>query len=143
MGKRGPTVPPMPWHFWNKVAIGDGCWEWQANRVGGKYGQFIRDGIPRQAHRVAWEITFGPIPEGILVCHHCDNPPCCRPDHLFLGTNKDNSQDMVGKGRHKEQRKTSCPKGHPLDGRLTSGKRYCLTCNRENQRAFKAARRAG
>ena len=88
--------------FWSKVALGDGCWEWQgANRRGGR-GAFRMGGrgTPMvSAYRVAWELMHGPIPGGLFVCHHCDNPACVRPSHLFLGTAKDNAQDMVRKGR--------------------------------------------
>jgi hypothetical protein len=57
-----------------------------------------------RAHRVAWELTYGPIPAGLYVCHHCDNPPCCNPAHLFLATNAGNAQDMSRKGRAFAQR---------------------------------------
>jgi hypothetical protein len=90
--------------FWAKVQRGRGCWEWQAGRNYQGYGQFAIDrGGERwrteQAHRIAWELTYGPISEDTIICHHCDNPPCCRPDHLFDGTHADNAQDREAKGR--------------------------------------------
>lgn len=85
--------------FWAKATSGDGCWEWMGPRVGIGYGSFWANGKTVRAHRLAWELVNGPIPTGLSVLHRCDNPPCVRPDHLFIGTNADNSKDMVQKGR--------------------------------------------
>ena len=80
----------------------EGCWAWQGCKHPQGYGlirnmpQYL---APRLAHRVSWELHFGPIPDGMLVLHHCDNPACTNPQHLFLGSHQDNSDDMVAKGR--------------------------------------------
>ena|SRR3990167_5931190 len=84
--------------FWAKVEKTDGCWEWTGARSNG-YGQFSVNSKPAWAHRVAYELTYGAIPDGLLVCHHCDNGRCVRPDHFFLGSIKDNAVDMANKLR--------------------------------------------
>lgn len=86
--------------FWSKVDYGDTCWSWLGSVRGKGYGQFgIEANHIEDAHRVAYRLAYGPIPEGVLVCHKCDNPNCVRPDHLFLGSHRDNLLDASKKGR--------------------------------------------
>lgn len=75
------------------------CWEWTAGRWRRGYGQFKVQGHPVQAHRFAWHVEHGGPPTDLMVCHLCDNPPCCNPAHLVLGTRAANAFDMVRKGR--------------------------------------------
>lgn len=99
-------VPAKSWvysrelPFWSRVKKSDGCWEWMGNRGPRGYGTIKVAGKVYRTHRYAYALVNGPIPEGYFVCHRCDNPPCCRPDHLFLGTAKDNNHDMMRKGRY-------------------------------------------
>lgn len=88
--------------FWQKVVKTDYCWEWHGTLGTGGYGRFKRDGKSTglvYAHRYSYELHVGPIPNDLLVLHRCDNPPCTNPEHLFLGTDQDNMNDMVSKGR--------------------------------------------
>ena len=101
---RGPGIAPRDWtdgqRFWAKVVKTDGCWE----RVG-PYATFRVAGQDIGSHRYSWILHYGPIPEGMMVCHRCDNPPCVRPDHLFLGDAFDNMRDAAAKKRWAKQRR--------------------------------------
>jgi predicted XRE-type DNA-binding protein len=93
--------------FWDKVDVldSDCCWEWQGYRDSRGYGTVGvggREGGTEWAHRVAFSLTRGPIPKGLMVCHRCDNPPCCNPWHLFLGTALVNNRDAQAKGRNRK-----------------------------------------
>ena len=98
--KFSPAIP-IENRFWDKVDKSGDCWVWTAYRNAGGYGRVgIRGSTTDGAHRQAWILTYGPIPDGMCVLHRCDNPPCVRPDHLFLGDNAANAADMTAKGRH-------------------------------------------
>lgn len=95
---------PAELYFWRNVATGSSieCWEWTAGTSGNGYGvtrSLTEDGKQEYAHRVSWQLHFGPIPDDRIVCHHCDNPPCVNPKHLYLGTISDNAIDMTARGR--------------------------------------------
>lgn len=93
--RRGPATD----RFWSRVKKTEGCWTWTGAKISG-YGDLrVSVTVHQLAHRFSWELHHGPIPAGLHVLHRCDNPPCVRPDHLFLGTNDDNVADSVNKGR--------------------------------------------
>jgi hypothetical protein len=108
---------PIEVRFWSKVEKRgpDECWPWTAGKNRGGYGLFGVNRKSTLAHRFAWEQLNGPIPDGMFVCHHCDNPPCCNFSHLFLGSNQENVQDSANKGRWQETHHFSgyIGEGHP------------------------------
>lgn len=85
--------------FWEKVEKTATCWLWQSALLWNGYGQIDVDGQTVRAHRIAWELTHGPISAGMQVLHSCDTRSCVNPDHLFLGTTQDNTADKVSKQR--------------------------------------------
>lgn len=143
--------------LWGRIQVSPtGCWEFMGARTPKGYGRIGLDGQYWQAHRLAWTLKRGPIPNGLglQVCHRCDNPPCINPDHLFLGTNADNCRDRHSKGRTKNletgtallarenRSKTHCPQSHPYSGDNVrfrpNGSRYCAECNRAHYRKAKS-----
>jgi hypothetical protein len=114
-----PTIPKLPKpteeekrqlkinKFWSKIDIkgNNDCWDFKYGKTQAGYGHINDRGKNIYAHRFAWELTNGVIPDGLLVCHHCDNPGCCNPSHLFLGTTADNMHDRDAKGRNNKGKK--------------------------------------
>ena len=97
-------VRPVAERFWEKVDKSggpDACWLWRARRNALGYGTLKVQERTILAHRIAYELHYGSIPDGALVCHHCDNPPCVNPAHLWTGTNRDNTEDRDAKERFK------------------------------------------
>ena len=98
------TAPDI--RFWRHVQKGapEQCWPWLGEKTWHGYGRFTLFPTAKYkgtkvAHRLAWEYTRGPIPKNLECCHRCDNKPCCNPAHLFIGTHKENMEDMAKKGR--------------------------------------------
>lgn len=139
-------VIPVPW---------SGCWLWEGP-VRSRYGYHTLRGVDRIVHRLAWEEVNGRVPDGKVVCHHCDVPLCCNPWHLFVGTQRDNLNDMMAKGRSRHGQRvtpgsggiagvTHCIHGHEYTaentGTQAAGKqRYCRECRRIQGRIQSANR---
>lgn len=139
----------------SKVDKSGECWLWTGACDRHGYGKFQvgfggRAQKHYRAHRFGYEALVGPIPEGKVVCHSCDNPPCVNPAHLWLGTMKDNTQDMYRKGRHTPawghslnlSRQTHCKRGHEFTEANThvdsKGGRCCRACRAIRYRLARA-----
>lgn len=122
----------------------NGCWEWTASLSKG-YGQFRAGGTHRGAHRVAYELWVGPIPDGLHIDHLCSNPICVNPDHLEPVTCEVNLLRGATTLTRINREKTHCPQGHPYAGdnlRFTpNGGRYCLSCKRIKKAEYDARQR--
>jgi hypothetical protein len=124
----------------------DACWQWKGAANDSGYGYFGFEGKMQLAHRVSYQIFNGGIAPGLHVCHSCDNRLCVRPDHLWLGTAKNNMNDRDAKGRSTKDRhfKPHCSRGHPWTAETTfrNGGPHCRICNRERAKEWRDRRRA-
>lgn len=111
--------------FWSRARESGACMIWTGAVFKSGYGRVNSERKQRRAHRVAWELVNGIIPDGLCVCHHCDTPLCVNPEHLFLGTKKENNDDRDAKGR-----------GNPERGE----KRYCAKLDETKVRAIRASK---
>jgi hypothetical protein len=157
--------------FYSKINKNpEGCWEWMGGKSAARkrknrggyfleYGKFhvnviLPDGKKRkktiEAHRLMWIMLNGEIRKNMYVCHHCDNPKCVRPDHLYEESQRQNMLDCVSRGRHAMSRKTHCPNGHEYSSENTSiyrredgyTERRCITCRREHDMKYKKNKRS-
>lgn len=128
-----------------------GCWNWtgfcdeKRPYPGNRYGQvtlwnpITKKSSSKSVHRAMWIALHGAPPKDICVCHTCDNPKCCNPDHLWLGTRRENTLDMVKKNRHHLKKLTHCKRGHKLYGEniyVHKGLRHCKLCQLIKQRIY-------
>lgn len=134
-------MPTPEERLWSKVSIASrgSCLEWTGARSASGYGIFMINRKRVQTHRAAWMFTNGDIPKGKMVCHNCDNRLCCNPGHLFIGSAKDNTLDMIAKGRHKpfctrgeSHHKSKLREGEVLQIRMlhASGVSISMICER-------------
>lgn len=149
LGDRVAEVPTwgMTIHqrFLSKVVLSQGCWLWGGYLEENGYGRLTVDGKPAWAHRVAYELFVGPVPEGMELDHLCRNRRCVNPRHLEPVSHQENMcRSPVGAAAF-HRSKTHCPQGHPYSGDnliIYRGMRYCRECQRRHKREYKARKRS-
>ncbi len=136
-GATGHVYPSLWDRFWAKVDASGDCWEWTGAKLTQGYGHFgVRAGVHRSAHRVAWELLIGPIPDGLEIDHLCRNRSCVNTDHLEPVTRRVNQTRGFGLAGRRARR-TQCPQGHPYDATNTvlskRNQRNCRECARQRR----------
>lgn len=135
----------IPDRIWDKISLDPAtdCWVWNGYRLPFGYGQAYFDGARLRVHRVMYEEFIAAIPDGLVLDHLCQNPPCCNPWHLEPVPQAENVRR--GRGGRWQTDKTHCPSGHAYDEantRVYQGRRYCRACIRDDSRVRRARLRA-
>ncbi len=140
---------PLKDRLVSQIGIGcDGCWNWVGCLTRNGYGQGTYKQKRYSAHRASYSEFIGPIPSKLLVLHKCDNRRCINPEHLFIGTAKENTLDMVKKGRNRwTQLKDACLRGHKMTGSNVyynerSKKRACKACRAHHEKKHRESKKA-
>lgn len=140
--KRHPPMTDAQYleRIWSRSSKNErGCWVWNGSVNTKGYGQVSVRNKRWGLHRLSYTWHKGPIPAGLQVCHECDNPRCWNPDHLWIGTNRENQDDAHAKGRKRAQSATHCDRGHEFTPENTrrygkAARRTCLICQRARMR---------
>jgi hypothetical protein len=127
---KAPRDPEREWPFWSRVDKTDGCWLWKGKALKVGYGQLRRNGREILAHRYAYEMAYGAIPEGLQIDHLCRNRLCVNPAHLEAVSQAEN----IRRGAARRLRKTHCKRGHPRTPETIVGNGDCLLCQRQRNR---------